>query len=109
MAKPEIKRVSQYVWQIEPFGKMKVPGVIFADGNLINDIDEKTLSQVCNVAALPGIVKASFAMPDAHMGYGFCIGGVAAFDPDNGGGISGGGVGFDIAFGGRAFHTGPSE
>lgn len=109
MAKPELKRVSENIWQIEPFGRMKVPGVIFADSNLINDMDEKTLTQVCNVAALPGIVKASFAMPDAHMGYGFCIGGVAAFDPEDGGVISGGGVGFDIACGVRTFHTGLSE
>lgn len=109
MARPELKRISEYCWQIEPFGKMKVPGVIFADRDLINDIDEKTMSQVCNVAALPGIVKASFAMPDAHMGYGFCIGGVAAFDPDDGGVISGGGVGFDIACGVRTFHTGLFE
>ncbi|MCX5633444.1 MAG: RtcB family protein [Phycisphaerae bacterium] len=109
MAKPALKRVSENIWQVEPFGKMKVPGVIFADGNLINDIDEKTLSQVCNVACLPGIVKASFAMPDAHMGYGFPIGGVAAFDPEAGGVISGGGVGYDIACGVRTFHTGLSE
>jgi len=106
MAKPELKRISEYCWQIEPFGKMTVPGIIFADHNLISDIDEKTISQVCSVAALPGIVKASFAMPDAHMGYGFCIGGVAAFDPDAGGVISGGGVGFDISCGVRTFHTG---
>ena len=109
MAKPELKRISEYCWRIEPFGRMRVPGVIFADKVLINDMDEKTISQVCNVAALPGIVKASFAMPDAHMGYGFCIGGVAAFDPDDGGVISGGGVGFDIACGVRTFHTGLSE
>lgn len=88
---------------------MRVPGIIFADRTLINDIDEKTMSQVCNVAVLPGIVKASFAMPDAHMGYGFCIGGVAAFDPQAGGVISGGGVGFDIACGVRTLHTGLSE
>ncbi|OHB50085.1 MAG: RNA-splicing ligase RtcB [Planctomycetes bacterium GWF2_41_51] len=106
MAKPELKRVSEYCWRIEPSGNMKVPGVIFADNNLINDMDEKTLTQVRNVAALPGIVKGSFAMPDAHMGYGFCIGGVAAFDPDAGGVISGGGVGFDISCGVRTFHTG---
>jgi tRNA-splicing ligase RtcB len=109
MAKPELKRTGEYRWLIEPFGKMKVPGVIFADRDLINDIDEKTMSQVCNVACLPGIVKASFAMPDAHMGYGFPIGGVAAFDPDDGGVISGGGVGFDIACGVRTLHTGLSE
>ncbi len=105
MVKPELKQVSENVWLIEPFGKMNVPGVIFADSILINDIDEKTISQVCNVAALPGIVKASFAMPDAHMGYGFPIGGVAAFDPAAGGVISGGGVGFDIACGVRTLHT----
>ncbi|MBU1261063.1 MAG: RtcB family protein [Planctomycetes bacterium] len=109
MAKPQLKRVSEYRWLIEPFGRMRVPGVIFADNILINDMDEKTLTQICNVAALPGIVKASFAMPDAHMGYGFPIGGVAAFDPENGGVISGGGVGFDIACGVRTFHTGLSE
>ncbi|MFA5293525.1 MAG: RtcB family protein [Phycisphaerae bacterium] len=109
MAKPQLKQIGEYCWQIEPFGKMNVPGVIFADHNLINDIDEKTMSQVCNVAALPGIVKASFAMPDAHMGYGFPIGGVAAFDPEDGGVISGGGVGFDIACGVRTFHTGLTE
>jgi len=109
MAKPQLKQVSEYCWQIEPFGRMRVPGVIFADNILINDMDEKTLTQVCNVAALPGIVKASFAMPDAHMGYGFPIGGVAAFDPENGGVISGGGIGFDIACGVRTFHTGLSE
>ena len=109
MAKPELKRISEYCWHVEPFGRMKVPGVIFADKVLINDMDEKTISQVCNVAALPGIVKASFAMPDAHMGYGFCIGGVAAFDPEAGGVISGGGVGFDIACGVRTLHTSLSE
>lgn len=109
MARPELKRISEYCWQIEPFGKMRVPGIIFADHNLINDIDEKTTTQVCNVACLPGIVKASFAMPDAHMGYGFPIGGVAAFDPAAGGVISGGGVGFDIACGVRTFHTGLTE
>ncbi len=109
MSRPELKKISENIWQIEPFGKMKVPGVIFADKVLINDMDEKTISQVCNVAALPGIVKASFAMPDAHMGYGFCIGGVAAFDPEAGGVISGGGVGFDIACGVRTFHTGLIE
>jgi tRNA-splicing ligase RtcB len=106
MEKPQLRRVSEYCWKIDPVGNMKVPGVIFADNTLINDMDEKTLTQVRNVAALPGIVKGSFAMPDAHMGYGFCIGGVAAFDPDQGGVISGGGVGFDISCGVRTFHTG---
>jgi tRNA-splicing ligase RtcB len=109
MTRPQLKQISENKWQIEPAGTMKVPAVIFTDESLISGIDEKTISQVCNVAALPGIVKASFAMPDAHMGYGFTIGGVAAFDPQAGGVISGGGVGFDIACGVRTLHTGLVE
>ena len=101
-----LKQVSEYQWRIEPVGKMRVPGIIFASKELIKHIDEKTISQITNVATLPGIVKASFAMPDAHMGYGFPIGGVAAFDPEKGGIVSGGGVGFDIACGVRTLHTG---
>jgi tRNA-splicing ligase RtcB len=101
-----LKRVFEYEWRIERTGKMQVDGVIFASEKLIRDMDEKVCEQVSNVAALPGIVRASFAMPDAHWGYGFPIGGVAAFDPDNGGVISAGGVGFDIACGVRTLHTG---
>jgi tRNA-splicing ligase RtcB len=69
-------------------------------------MDHKVYEQAVNVAALPGIVKASYAMPDAHWGYGFPIGGVAAFDPDEGGVVSAGGVGFDISCGVRCLHTG---
>ena len=98
-------RVSGNEWRIEPFGKMRVPGVIFADQALIEAMDDKVYEQVVNVAALPGIVKASFAMPDAHWGYGFPIGGVAAFDPKRGGVVSAGGVGFDISCGVRTLHT----
>ena len=83
-----------------------MPGVIFADQDLIEAMDDKVFEQVANVASLPGIVKASYAMPDAHWGYGFPIGGVAAFDPDDGGVISAGGVGFDISCGVRTLHTG---
>ena len=100
------KRNSKYEWWIEPFGKMKVPGVIFASEELILDMDHKVYEQVTNVACLPGIQKASYAMPDAHWGYGFPIGGVAAFDPKEGGVISAGGVGFDISCGVRTMHTG---
>ena len=89
-----------------PFGKMRVPAVIFATEKLIRDMDEKVYEQVTNVATLPGIVKASYAMPDAHWGYGFPIGGVAAFDADKGGVISAGGVGFDISCGVRTLLTG---
>ncbi len=93
-------------WEIAPHGKMRVPAVIYADQPLIEAMDHKVYEQVTNVAMLPGIVKAAYAMPDAHWGYGFPIGGVAAFDPDEGGVISAGGVGFDISCGVRTLHTG---
>ena len=99
-------RVSEFEWRTEPTGAMRVPGVIYADAALIAEMDEKVAEQVRNVASLPGIVSASYAMPDAHWGYGFPIGGVAAFDPDKGGVISAGGVGFDISCGVRALLTG---
>jgi len=102
----KLVRVSSYEWRIEPHGAMRVPGVIFADQDLIEAMDDKVYQQVRNVAALSGIVKASYAMPDAHWGYGFPIGGVAAFDPDVGGVVSAGGVGFDISCGVRTLHTG---
>ena len=73
---------------------------------LIRDMDDKVYEQAANVAMLPGIVQASYAMPDAHWGYGFPIGGVAAFDADQGGVVSAGGVGFDISCGVRTMHTG---
>jgi tRNA-splicing ligase RtcB (3'-phosphate/5'-hydroxy nucleic acid ligase) len=98
--------VEPNVWQLEPTGPMRVPGRIFASRDLIDALDEKVREQLANVAALPGIVGASFAMPDAHWGYGFPIGGVAAFDPDRGGIVSAGGVGFDISCGVRTFTTG---
>jgi len=85
---------------------MRVPGIIYAGEQLIEDMDEKVREQLTNVATLPGIRRAAYAMPDAHWGYGFPIGGVAAFDPDEGGVISAGGVGFDISCGVRALHTG---
>jgi len=104
-----LKRISEYQWQIERTGKMRVPGVIFASEKLVGQMDEKVCEQICNVACLPGIVAGSLAMPDAHWGYGFCIGGVAAFDPERGAIISAGGVGFDIACGVRTLHTGLTE
>jgi tRNA-splicing ligase RtcB len=84
---------------------MRVPGVIYASERLVRDMDEKVREQVSNVATLPGIQRASYAMPDAHWGYGFPIGGVAAFDPHEGGIVSAGGVGFDISCGVRALCT----
>jgi len=95
-----------YEWVIERTGAMRVDGIIYADEALIREMDDKVFEQVSNVAMLPGIVAGSFAMPDAHWGYGFPIGGVAAFDPDEGGVVSAGGVGFDISCGVRLLTTG---
>ncbi|MCP9439993.1 MAG: RtcB family protein [Nitrospira sp.] len=105
----DLQRLTQrnpHEWHIEPQGKMRVPGVIYATESLIREMDDKVYEQVVNVATLPGIVKASYAMPDAHWGYGFPIGGVAAFNPDEGGVVSAGGVGFDISCGVRLLRTG---
>ncbi len=99
-------RRSQHEWEIRRHEDMRVPAVIFASEALIREMDQKVYEQAVNVAKLPGVVKASYAMPDAHWGYGFPIGGVAAFDPDEGGVISAGGVGFDISCGVRCLHTG---
>ena len=102
----QLQQVSDVEWRVAPFGKMRVPAVIYADRSLIAEMDEKVFEQITNVASLPGIVEAAYAMPDAHWGYGFPIGGVAAFDPEAGGVVSAGGVGFDISCGVRTLHTG---
>ena len=98
-----LTRRSEFEWCIEPTGQMRVPGIIYAGEQLVHDMDDKVREQLTNVATLPGIQRAAYAMPDAH---GFPIGGVAAFDPDEGGVISAGGVGFDISCGVRALRTG---
>src|SRR3989304_9404195 len=102
------ERAGEFEFRVAPRGAMRVPAVIYADEQLVHDMDDKVFEQVTNVATLPGIGKASYAMPDAHWGYGFPIGGVAAFDPDHGGVISAGGVGFDISCGVRTMLTGLS-
>ncbi len=93
-------------WTLAPRGEMRVPAVIYASEALVRDMDDKVAEQLANVATLPGIVAAAYAMPDAHWGYGFPIGGVAAFDPEAGGVVSAGGVGFDISCGVRTLLTG---
>jgi len=93
-------------WTVAPVGEMRVPAILYATEALVRDMDDKVYEQITNVATLPGIVKASYAMPDAHWGYGFPIGGVAAFDPKQGGVVSAGGVGFDISCGVRTLHIG---
>lgn len=100
-----IKETSPDVWNVPREKGMHVPGRIFASKKLIGSIErDKTLQQIKNVAMLPGIVEASMAMPDAHQGYGFPIGGVAAFDLKKGI-ISPGGVGYDINCGVRLLAT----
>ena len=92
----ETERIDECRVRIPVRGGMNVPGLVFADERLMQGIrEDQALQQVANVACLPGIVRASLAMPDIHWGYGFPIGGVAAFDLDRGV-ISPGGVGYDI-------------
>ena len=103
-----LERIDETRWRIPRSYKrgMRVDGVIYADDALIAAIKrDKSPEQVANVAMLPGIVKYSLAMPDIHWGYGFCIGGVAATDPQRGGVISPGGVGYDINCGVRLIRT----
>ena len=101
----KLKRISENVWEIPREDGMLVPGRVFASDNLMNNIEkDKSLEQVKNVSYLKGIKRYSIAMPDAHQGYGFSIGGVAAFDL-NEGIISPGGVGYDINCGVRVLSS----
>lgn len=101
----ELKKINDWLWEIPKQGKMNVPCRIFANDHLMEKIkNDKTLQQGINVAHLKGIQTASFIMPDAHQGYGFPIGGVAAFDMQEGI-ISPGGVGYDINCGVRLLRT----
>ena len=100
----KLEKLDDFRWKIPQSYKpgMKVPGLIYASETLLPGIlNDKAVEQVANVAFLPGIVKYSLAMPDIHWGYGFAIGGVAATDPDNGGVIAPGGIGYDILCGVR--------
>jgi len=105
MLKAKLKQVDKYIYEYPVEALMQVPARIFADQDILADLEDKVIHQLVNVASLPGIVGAALAMPDVHSGYGFPIGGVAAFDPGAGGIISGGGVGFDIACGVRTLRT----
>ncbi len=104
--KAKIKRVSDGIWEISKDYKpgMLVPARIFGTENLLNEMDDGVFDQITNVACLPGIQRNAYCMPDGHWGYGFPIGGVAAFDYETGI-ISPGGVGFDINCGVRAITT----
>jgi tRNA-splicing ligase RtcB len=96
-----LREVTPWSWEIPRQGRMRVPGLVFGSASLVERAGhEQALEQVANVACLPGIERASMAMPDIHWGYGFAIGGVAAFNLEEGV-ISPGGVGYDIACGVR--------
>ena len=91
-----LEQIDDWRWRIPKRGGMRVNGLVYADASMIRAIQrDQSLQQVVNVACLPGICRASMAMPDIHSGYGFPIGGVAAFDQEQGI-VSPGGVGYDI-------------
>jgi tRNA-splicing ligase RtcB len=101
----EMKKIDENRWLIEQSGGMRAPGILYTSERLLQDMGgDESPKQVANVAHLPGIVKYSLAMPDMHWGYGFPIGGVAAFDMDSGV-VSPGGVGYDINCGCRMITT----
>jgi tRNA-splicing ligase RtcB len=101
-----IRKIHDFLWEVPREGKMRVPARIYIREDMLKDVQaDNALQQAVNVACMPGIVNASFAMPDVHWGYGFPIGGVAAFDMD-GGVISPGGVGYDINCGVRLMTCG---
>lgn len=107
VSKKGLKQISDYIWEIpkEYRSDMRVPARIFISEKMLEDVfKDESLNQVVNVATMPGIYKYSLAMPDLHEGYGFCIGGVAAFDVKEGV-ISPGGVGFDVNCGVRLIRT----
>lgn len=97
-----IKQIDAYRWTITSSSH---PIILYGNRELIEELDDKVGEQISNVAKLPGLMGPAMTMPDAHWGYGFPIGGVAAFDPEAGGIISAGGVGFDISCGIRCLRT----
>ena len=101
-----LEQDSEYRWRIRPDDAMQVPAILYGDREQVLQMDDKVYTQLRNVTLLPGLVGPVYAMPDAHWGYGFPIGGVAAFDAEAGGVVSAGGVGFDISCGVRTLHTG---
>jgi tRNA-splicing ligase RtcB len=105
-AEYHMQMVGPNCWEVPRTGGMRVPVRVFADEELLKHIkDDNALQQAVNVSHMPGIIGASLAMPDAHWGYGFPIGGVAAFDPAAGGVVSPGGIGYDINCGVRLVRT----
>jgi tRNA-splicing ligase RtcB (3'-phosphate/5'-hydroxy nucleic acid ligase) len=104
----KLKKITDYKYELPKHDEMKVPAEIFMSDKLIEQLEDDALQQIKNVASLPGIQEKSLAMPDAHVGYGFTIGGVAAIDRETGC-ISPGGIGFDINCGVRFLQTNLSK
>lgn len=104
MYKEKLKKINENIYEIPKIGKMLVPGKIFVSDKMIGDVEEDALVQIANVANLPGIINYSIGLPDMHVGYGMCIGGVAGFDLEKGV-ISPGAIGFDINCGVRLLAT----
>jgi tRNA-splicing ligase RtcB len=103
--KMELKKINDYTWEIPQHDRMQVAAIVYTSSKLLSNLKlDNTLQQIKNVACLPGIKCAAYAMPDAHQGYGFPIGGVAAFSKEEGI-ISPGGVGYDINCGVRLLST----
>jgi tRNA-splicing ligase RtcB (3'-phosphate/5'-hydroxy nucleic acid ligase) len=102
--KEKLKKITDVIWEFPKTGKMNVPARIYGNESIVKSIDDGVYNQITNVATLPGIINYAFCMPDGHFGYGFPIGGVAAFDLEKGI-ISPGGIGFDINCGMRLVTT----
>src|SRR6187200_2864878 len=103
----QLQQLQPYLWTLPRVPVQKRAEVLlYGSAPLLVSMDDKVLEQIADVASLPGLVGAAMTMPDAHWGYGFPIGGVAAFDAERGGVISAGGVGFDISCGIRTYTTG---
>src|SRR5690242_8062061 len=102
----QLRQLQPYLWSLPRQTEDKRGEVLlYGSAPLLQSMDDKVLEQISNVAELPGLTGAAMTMPDAHWGYGFPIGGVAAFDAKKGGIISAGGVGFDISCGIRCLRT----
>ena len=102
----QLKQLQSYLWTLPHAStEQRAEVLLYGNAALLKSMDDKVLEQIANVARLPGLVGAAMTMPDAHWGYGFPIGGVAAFDAEQGGVISAGGVGFDISCGIRCLRS----
>lgn len=102
----QLRQLQPYLWSLpRAAGEKRAEVLLYGSAPLLASMDDKVLEQIANVASLPGLVGAAMTMPDAHWGYGFPIGGVAAFDAEQGGVISAGGVGFDISCGIRCLRS----